>query len=692
MNDIKKIKLPNFHFLKKKWFIITCSSVILVFLIVLIWGLSVRGSILEKAIVKVKTKLKNDYSLNLEIGQYRFSGLATVDFKQIKLLPDSSDQLAKIGEAQVSISLFPLLSGEIQLGDLKLVNADFTLVKKDSTSNYDFIFRKSNVKTVDTVTTDQRSLAEKVDGLLKQVFLTIPKNLTLKEVSLSYQDSNSRQVVLVPNGIIDDGDYDIDVFLNNKEAKWNFKGEVNPSKQTLNVTISSENKEAEIPFINNRLGLKVSFDEMSFHLDEVARQGRDFLEISGGWDAKNLKVYHRRLSEEKILLPQITAQGGLLISENTLELVKGTDVQVQKFSFQPQVKYSKKPNQLLNLAIHTGKFPAQHFFDAIPKGLFENLDQIQVEGEVAYDMDFQVDLAKPDDLTFQSSIDDKGLVVKKWGIADIAALNGPMVYEAYEDTLKMRDIQLSPANPNFTPLNQIAAILKKTVLNTEDPYFYSHKGFELEAFQLSLITNIKEKKFKRGASTISMQLVKNLFLNRNKTMMRKFEEILLVWLMEQSGQVSKDRLFEVYLNIIEWGKNVYGIKEAAKYYFGKTPAELQIGESLYLSSIIPRPKTGLSSFDYTGHLKPWVLKHFNTYGYIMTKRNQLEGESVPGNYGFYEVLLQPGLRPAKPKGVVDSMLSHDDIKDMVDEIDQEEAIRRTLIERLLGRDPKTNEN
>ena len=91
----------------------------------------------------------------------------------------------------------------------------------------------------------------------------------------------------------------------------------------------------------------------------------------------------------------------------------------------------------------------------------------------------------------------------------------------------------------------------------------------MEAFQLSLVTNIKEKKFKRGASTISMQLIKNVYLNRNKTMRRKFEEILLVWLMEQSGQVSKDRLLEIYLNVIEWGKNVYGIAEAGQYYFSK---------------------------------------------------------------------------------------------------------------------------
>src|SRR5690606_27318225 len=490
----------------------------------------------------------------------------------------------------------------------------------------------------------------------------------------SFQDSSSTQVVKIPEGKIDDGDYDIDVFLNEQEAKWNFKGNINSSRQTVNVTISSDNKEAQIPFIGRRFGLNVSFDELSFHLDNVSRKGKESLEMLGGVSAKNLRVNHHRLSEETIVLPGGSADGGFLVSENTIELVQGTKVEVKDFSFQPKLKFTRKPKKILEMAVHTGMFKAQNFFDALPVGLFENLDGIQVEGEIQYDMDFNVDLDNPDELKFASKINDQNLKVKKWGNADIAALNGPFVYEAYEDTLKMRDIKLDASNPNFMPLAQIAPILKKTVLNTEDPFFYKHNGFELEAFQLSIVTNIKEKKFKRGASTISMQLIKNLYLNRNKTMMRKFEEILLVWLMEQSKQVSKDRLLEIYLNIIEWGKNVYGISEASKYYFGKTASELTIGESLYLSSIIPRPKTGLSSFDYTGHLKPWVMKHFNTYGYIMNKMNQLEGENVPGNYGFYQVELQPNLRPPRPKGVPDSMMNHDDIKDMVDEIDREERI------------------
>ena len=162
----------------------------------------------------------------------------------------------------------------------------------------------------------------------------------------------------------------------------------------------------------------------------------------------------------------------------------------------------------------------------------------------------------------------------------------------------------------------------------------------------------------------------------------------MVWLMETSGQVGKDRMFEVYLNVIEWGKNVYGIQEASSYYFGKTPSQLNIGESLYLSSIIPRPKTGLSSFDYTGHLKPWVQRHFNTYGYIMSKLGQLQDEQVPEAYGFYGVVLEPGLRPPRPKGLVDTTFREIDPEQeaIMQEMERDEARRRSLLEKLFGKE------
>lgn len=329
----------------------------------------------------------------------------------------------------------------------------------------------------------------------------------------------------------------------------------------------------------------------------------------------------------------------------------------------------------------------------MPVGLFESLEGIQVSGGIAYDLNFAVDLDNPEEIMFSSKIDDEDLKVLQWGKVNIDSLSYPFLYDAYDETTMVRQFVVGPENPNFVPIQQIPYVLKNTVRNTEDPFFYMHNGFEEEAFKLSIETNLKERKFKRGASTISMQLVKNVFLNRKKTMNRKFEEILLVWLMESSSQVNKDRILEIYFNVIEWGKNVYGIKEASQYYFKKLPQELTLGESLFLSSIIPRPKTGISSFDHTGKLKPWVQRHFNTYGYIMTKLGELKDISTPEGYGFYDVQLQPLLRPKAPINVDTSFTTIlEEHEEAIRQMEQDEIRSKSAMEKLLDQKKEQDEN
>jgi membrane peptidoglycan carboxypeptidase len=179
-------------------------------------------------------------------------------------------------------------------------------------------------------------------------------------------------------------------------------------------------------------------------------------------------------------------------------------------------------------------------------------------------------------------------------------------------------------------------------MTAEDPSFYTNHGFVEESIRKSLATDFKDKKFKRGGSTISMQLVKNAFLSREKTLARKIEEILIVWMIENNQIMTKDRMLEVYFNIIEWGHNIYGIGEASRYYFGKTPAQLTLGESIYLASIVPHPKSGLYSFLPDGSLRPYLVNYFNLIGKLMAGKGQTAQDST--GYGFYSVRLKESLR------------------------------------------------
>lgn len=669
---------------RKKWLFIGIGSFLLLLGIGFAVGMSKRQGYLDSAVVKVKEKLRQEYEVDFKVDTYRFAGLNTVEFENLLVVPKDRDTLATMEKFSVTVKLMPLIWGDIKVGGLGVKNGAVSFVKKDSLSNYDFLFKKKDPTVPEPETNTSKGFADLADRLATQFFSLIPDDLDLENFELSYKDDRMAQRITVPQAVMNSGKFSSSVFLNDEEAEWLLEGKVQAEDQRMRVEVSSKEPDVELPFLYGKYGLAVSFDKLIFDLKDVKKINKKLLEIDGAFAYENLKVTHHRLSDSTIILPQAEMSGGIQFAENYIALKDNSTIRVKDFEVSPQVKVTLKPDNQVDLSLHTGVFQAQDFFDALPRGLFQNIDGVKVEGSIAYDLDFSVNLDKPDDIKFESKIDDADLKIIQWGAANIDSLNTSFVYDAYDDTVRVRQFLVGPENPNFRRLDQIPYVLKTTVRNTEDPFFYKHNGFEMEAFKLSIATNIKEKKFKRGASTISMQLIKNVFLNRKKTLNRKFEEILLVWMMEASGRVSKDRLFEIYLNVIEWGKNVYGITEAANYYFKKQPEDLTLGESLFLSSIIPRPKTGLSSFDYTGHLKGWVQRHFNTYGSIMRKLGELNNVSVPENYGFYEVVLQSNLRPKAPVMRYTVTWDIDNEQELIiKELEAEEQARKSLIDKLI---------
>lgn len=142
----------------------------------------------------------------------------------------------------------------------------------------------------------------------------------------------------------------------------------------------------------------------------------------------------------------------------------------------------------------------------------------------------------------------------------------------------------------YRTLEQIPEIIRRTVICTEDPSFELHKGISPVLTGMTIRTNIHQKALKRGGSTISMQLIKNALLNDERTFTRKIEEAILTLLMENHYLVSKQDILEVYLNMIEFAPDIYGIEDAARFYFGKTSSRLNIVEVIVLTYIIPRPK------------------------------------------------------------------------------------------------------
>jgi len=142
---------------------------------------------------------------------------------------------------------------------------------------------------------------------------------------------------------------------------------------------------------------------------------------------------------------------------------------------------------------------------------------------------------------------------------------------------------------NWTPYQKIGSNLKRAILVSEDDIFFQHHGIRLEDMQKAWERNQqKGTQPVRGGSTITQQLAKNLFLSAEKNYFRKAQELVITGLLELI--LSKQRLFEIYMNAVEWGEGIFGVGAAAKHYFVTTPAALTRDQAAALAAALPAPK------------------------------------------------------------------------------------------------------
>ncbi|MCT4642109.1 MAG: transglycosylase domain-containing protein [Bacteriovoracaceae bacterium] len=143
-------------------------------------------------------------------------------------------------------------------------------------------------------------------------------------------------------------------------------------------------------------------------------------------------------------------------------------------------------------------------------------------------------------------------------------------------------------------INEITSKIYWPIVVSEDWLFFEHKGIDLKQLYQAITDTIYEQKDLRGASTITQQVAKNLFLSNERSFIRKIKEVIISFKLEMN--FSKKKILEIYLNLIELGDNIYGLKQASLYYFKKDPRLLNIKEASFLAMLLPNPKKYNSSF------------------------------------------------------------------------------------------------
>jgi hypothetical protein len=588
-----------------------------------------RGPIIRLFISHKTKQIEDHYSLLISYDKLRMSGVAGITVNNLSIMPKTGDTLFSANYIRLKMNPFKLLVLSPDLRKIDAENICISFIKNDTVSNFDFLFKgkKDKLPSADTLKKlppeTNYNYARSAENIFKLILGVLPATANFSNLNITYINGSYRLDLTTPSLSVKDNEYETEITSTENEFQEVLfaEGVINHAERKISARLFAKDKtNFSVPFMDFRWGANIQFDTLAFEFSGSGRKN-DLMTIKGEALARGVSVFHQRVSPKEVVLEKGLFKYIINIGKNYFELDSNSVVSVNNFTCTPYLKVEKNKEWKITAALNKTDFPADDLFSSLPEGLFYNLEGIKTEGTLSYHFYLNLDFSRIDSLKLESILVPKNFHIIHFGNTDLRRMNDDFEYTAYDNGIPLRSFIVGPENINFRTLDRISKYLQTTVLQSEDGGFFYHKGFLPESIREALVQDIKEGKFKRGGSTISMQLVKNVFLSRNKTLARKFEEIMIVWLIENNHLSSKERMFEVYLNIIEWGPGVYGANEAARFYFDKDAKNLTVNEAIFLAGIIPSPRRALNSFTDDLQLKP----QFESYYKLLAQRLRIKG-------------------------------------------------------------------
>ncbi len=290
--------------------------------------------------------------------------------------------------------------------------------------------------------------------------------------------------------------------------------------------------------------------------------------------------------------------------------------------------------------------------DSTPEALREHLAQMTLDGVISGRVRLALDTEDLEDLVLDFDIRNGCRAVGS-GRLDIDRLQGAFLHRVDLPGDDAHEFRIGPGSGNWAAFGQLSPYLLAAVLTTEDGRFFHHNGFNVREMRRALIRDVEAGRPRFGASTISMQLARNLFLYRRRTLARKLQEAVLTWYLEQN--LSKEEILTLYLNIIEFGPHVFGIRHAAMHYFGRQPDDLSPREAVFLAKLLPSPVRGHEQTYDAGELSPRWRARVNRALRVMRDRRALSNEEYQAAMEQRIVFYQqgealPSHRTWRPRG------------------------------------------
>ena len=327
----------------------------------------------------------------------------------------------------------------------------------------------------------------------------------------------------------------------------------------------------------------------------------------------------------------MTAEGNLRQNyrRGLVTIGDGTRLTIGRLPLRIDGRFASR-GPVIHLTVRADTLTEEQITRSLPPAVLGPLLDVGVRGSWDYRVVLDLDLARPDSVRFEADVVPHHLVLDPARTTlRLLGLDKPFVAVVLLPRGARAVRELSVKNPHFRTLETISPDLVHAVVTNEDGGFFVHRGFNTEAMKQAIAENLKADAYRRGAGTITMQLARNLYTGHARTLSRKGQEIVLAWMLEHLAGVSKERLLEIYLNIIEWGPGIHGADEAARFYFDRDAHDLTLDQSLFLSTIIRSPSRWRGRFDSNGTVRPYVKAQMHFIGRAMIAKGWLPPEALP---------------------------------------------------------------
>lgn len=577
-------------------------------LVAAIIALYLSSPLIAKRTIRQKVKeVEQERNVTISIGNLSVKPTSNFGTFNIRI----EDLVVRDNKAQEVFLQSPSLSTKVQalkafkratiLRSLESDQIDIHLVRQGERTNYAFLKSKSGGKV-------ESNYQKRLTGILEKIGDISPEQLRVSTLTV-ITDIDSTHVRYDLRGLNlrgGKGTGKMSIQQQGESAEqWTIACAIDSKRQTYDGVLErtgADTLTGALPFLThlNKFDVQLHRVHGKFTVGERNKKSTHCT-LTG--NIRNLQCQHHYLADEPIRIDSLGGDLNLIVRAKSIALDSTSTIRLNRATLHPHIEYVNDKSKHIILKINETDRDAEPLFASLPDRLFQIIPHMKIEGKMDFSCLLDCDFGNLDSLKFDFNFRNRERSVRiTEGLGEITRFNEQFEYTFYDHGEPVRNLWVGPNNPYFCPSYQIPDLLKQAILASEDGAFFVHNGFCKSAMQQALIDDIKAGKMRRGGSTITMQLVKNLFLNRKKVLTRKFEEMLLVWMIEDQHLISKERMFEIYVNIIEWAPGVIGIGEASEFYFHKRPHELTMPECIYLATLIRAPKHYASTLNADGSI------------------------------------------------------------------------------------------